>query len=157
MVQTKKMSTPMPLTRRGLQGLKRRVRLGYMGSVLGIGLAVCVGAILIYGPRDLQHGSVSRMGTGDGFEERRLRILKNITSDPCNVTALGNQVSCDCNLKNYPQEIFSWEEKQSGAVALYIVGVLYMFVALAIVCDEFFVPALERIVEVADISDDVGR
>lgn len=26
---------------------------------------------------------------------------------------------------------------------LYILGVLYMFVALAIVCDEFFVPALE--------------
>ena len=31
-----------------------------------------------------------------------------------------------------------------GYLALYAVGVLYMFLALAIVCDEFFVPALEE-------------
>lgn len=30
-------------------------------------------------------------------------------------------------------------------IAFYIIGVLYMFLALAIVCDEFFVPALEEI------------
>ena len=30
-------------------------------------------------------------------------------------------------------------------VTLYIIGILYMFLALAIVCDEFFVPALEEI------------
>jgi len=30
-----------------------------------------------------------------------------------------------------------------GAAVLHAVGMLYMFVALAVVCDEFFVPALE--------------
>jgi K+-dependent Na+/Ca+ exchanger-like protein len=30
-------------------------------------------------------------------------------------------------------------------IAFYVIGVLYMFLALAIVCDEFFVPALEEI------------
>lgn len=30
-------------------------------------------------------------------------------------------------------------------VAVYIIGILYMFLALAIVCDEFFVPALEEL------------
>ena len=30
---------------------------------------------------------------------------------------------------------------------LHIIGVMYMFLALAIACDEFFVPALEMIVE----------
>ena len=29
----------------------------------------------------------------------------------------------------------------------YIIGIFYMFIALAIVCDEFFVPALEVYVE----------
>ena len=30
-----------------------------------------------------------------------------------------------------------------GLIVIYIIGILYMFLALAIVCDEFFVPALE--------------
>jgi hypothetical protein len=63
---------------------------------------------------------------------------------------------CNELLTNYPAEAFTWEAKKNGAVALYIFGVLYMFVALAIVCDEFFVPALECIVDAAGISDDVG-
>lgn len=32
-----------------------------------------------------------------------------------------------------------------------------MFVALAIVCDEFFVPSLDVIIEKLDITDDVGE
>jgi len=39
---------------------------------------------------------------------------------------------------------------------LYFMGVCYMFIALAIVCDEFFVPALEVIVEKLDITPDVA-
>ncbi len=31
------------------------------------------------------------------------------------------------------------------SLTLYILGILYMFLALAIVCDEFFVPALEEL------------
>jgi K+-dependent Na+/Ca+ exchanger-like protein len=39
---------------------------------------------------------------------------------------------------------------------LYMAGVAYMFVALAIVCDEFFVPALEVYVDIFKISMDVA-
>ena len=35
-------------------------------------------------------------------------------------------------------------------------GLVYMFVALAIVCDEFFVPALDVIIEVLGCSEDVA-
>lgn len=35
-------------------------------------------------------------------------------------------------------------------------GLMYMFIALAIVCDEFFVPALGVITEKLDISEDVA-
>mmetsp|Transcript_41669 Transcript_41669/g.94030 ORF Transcript_41669/g.94030 Transcript_41669/m.94030 type:complete len:760 (+) Transcript_41669:191-2470(+) len=41
-------------------------------------------------------------------------------------------------------------------LVFYFLGVLYMFCALAIVCDEFFVPALEVFVEENDISMDVA-
>ncbi|XP_071333747.1 sodium/potassium/calcium exchanger 2-like isoform X4 [Trachinotus anak] len=56
----------------------------------------------------------------------------------------------------YPPDIFSLEERRQGAVALHMFGMIYMFIALAIVCDEFFVPALTVITEKLTISDDVA-
>ncbi|KAG7242684.1 hypothetical protein INR49_020057 [Caranx melampygus] len=56
----------------------------------------------------------------------------------------------------YPEDIFSVEQRQQGWVVLHIIGMIYMFVALAIVCDEFFVPALEVITVKMEISDDVA-
>ena len=41
-------------------------------------------------------------------------------------------------------------------VVVPILGVMYMFAALAIVCDEFFVPALEEMVTALEISNDVA-
>jgi K+-dependent Na+/Ca+ exchanger-like protein len=41
-------------------------------------------------------------------------------------------------------------------VFVYSVGTLYFFVAIAIVCDELFVPALEEIAAAWDMSDDVA-
>ena len=41
-------------------------------------------------------------------------------------------------------------------MGFYILGVIYMFVALAIVCDEFFVPSLDVIIEKIGFSEDVA-
>lgn len=57
---------------------------------------------------------------------------------------------------DYPADLFSLEQRRQGAVALHIFGMLYMFISLAIVCDEFFVPALTVITEKLGISDDVA-
>ncbi|XP_056870733.1 sodium/potassium/calcium exchanger 1-like isoform X4 [Takifugu flavidus] len=57
---------------------------------------------------------------------------------------------------DYPEDLFSLEQRQQGWVFLHIVGMIYMFVALAIVCDEFFVPGLEVITNKLEISDDVA-
>ncbi|XP_041635670.1 sodium/potassium/calcium exchanger 2-like isoform X2 [Cheilinus undulatus] len=56
----------------------------------------------------------------------------------------------------YPQDLFSLAERRQGAVVLHMFGMIYMFIALAIVCDEFFVPALTVITEKLTISDDVA-
>ena len=56
----------------------------------------------------------------------------------------------------YPKEIFTLEQRRQGAVILHVIGMIYMFVALAIVCDEFFVPSLEVIIEKLNISEDVA-
>ncbi|XP_065168869.1 sodium/potassium/calcium exchanger Nckx30C isoform X3 [Atheta coriaria] len=56
----------------------------------------------------------------------------------------------------FPADLFTMEQRRQGAVVLHVLGVIYMFVALAIVCDEFFVPALDVIIEKLDIADDVA-
>ncbi|XP_053321861.1 sodium/potassium/calcium exchanger 2 isoform X2 [Spea bombifrons] len=56
----------------------------------------------------------------------------------------------------YPEDIFSLEDRKRGAVVLHIFGMIYMFIALAVVCDEFFVPSLTVITEKLVISDDVA-
>ncbi|RVE60630.1 hypothetical protein OJAV_G00182880 [Oryzias javanicus] len=56
----------------------------------------------------------------------------------------------------YPPDLFTLSERRQGAVVLHMFGMIYMFIALAIVCDEFFVPALTVITEKLNISDDVA-
>ncbi|XP_055849274.1 sodium/potassium/calcium exchanger Nckx30C isoform X4 [Episyrphus balteatus] len=56
----------------------------------------------------------------------------------------------------FPPDLFTKEQLENGAVICHIIGVIYMFVALAIVCDEFFVPSLDVIIEKLGITDDVA-
>ncbi|XP_045112186.1 sodium/potassium/calcium exchanger Nckx30C-like isoform X9 [Portunus trituberculatus] len=56
----------------------------------------------------------------------------------------------------FPPDLFTLEERRKGAILLHVLGMIYMFVALAIVCDEFFVPALDVIIEKLQISEDVA-
>ncbi|XP_026677762.1 sodium/potassium/calcium exchanger Nckx30C-like, partial [Diaphorina citri] len=56
----------------------------------------------------------------------------------------------------FPPDPFTMEQKRNGAVILHILGVLYMFVALAVVCDEFFVPSLDVIIDRLQVQEDVA-
>uniref|UniRef100_A0A8C9ETJ9 Solute carrier family 24 member 4 n=1 Tax=Pavo cristatus TaxID=9049 RepID=A0A8C9ETJ9_PAVCR len=53
-------------------------------------------------------------------------------------------------IHEFPEDIFTNKERQQGGVLLHIIAALYMFYALAIVCDDFFVPSLEKICEVCN-------
>lgn len=48
-------------------------------------------------------------------------------------------------MDDFPRDWFTEEERAAGAVVLHIVASLYLFLALALVCDKYFVPAVERI------------
>jgi len=56
----------------------------------------------------------------------------------------------------FPKDLFSKKQLAQGFVALHVLGLIYMFVALAIVCDEFFVPSLDVIIDKLGISEDVA-
>uniref|UniRef100_T1JMY4 Sodium/calcium exchanger membrane region domain-containing protein n=1 Tax=Strigamia maritima TaxID=126957 RepID=T1JMY4_STRMM len=56
----------------------------------------------------------------------------------------------------FPTDLFTNDQRRKGAVLLHVLGLVYMFVALAIVCDEFFVPSLDVIIERLEIVEDVA-
>ncbi|KAG8180447.1 hypothetical protein JTE90_022793 [Oedothorax gibbosus] len=76
------------------------------------------------------------------------QILRHLMSDPA--APATNKTA------QFPEDLFTLEERKKGAVLFHVIGLVYMFVALAIVCDEFFVPSLDVITEKAGISEDVA-
>lgn len=91
-----------------------------------------------------------------------LLVYLVVVADSSNDTdnnAVNNTRPCDYHFTEtafYPKEIFTECQIQDGAVVFHVIGMLYMFVALALICDEFFVPALEVIIATLGISDDVA-
>jgi len=48
-------------------------------------------------------------------------------------------------VEQFPRDQFTDTERRQGAVVLHIILAVYMFLALAIVCDDYFVPSCERV------------
>ncbi|RVE71813.1 hypothetical protein OJAV_G00055380 [Oryzias javanicus] len=56
----------------------------------------------------------------------------------------------------FPADLFSVEQRREGWVILHVLGIMYMFVSLVVVCDEFFVPAVGVIMDMLAIPEDVA-
>ena len=48
-------------------------------------------------------------------------------------------------VEQFPHDQFSALQRRQGAIVLHALLAAYMFVALALVCDDYFVPSCERI------------
>ncbi|KAM3861623.1 sodium/potassium/calcium exchanger 4 [Diretmus argenteus] len=59
-------------------------------------------------------------------------------------------------IHEFPDDLFTNSERKSGAILLHILATLYMFLGLAIICDDYFVTSLEKICEKLDLSEDVA-
>lgn len=51
------------------------------------------------------------------------------------------------DIEQFPKGFTTQEQRKNGLVIFHFVIATYMFIALAIVCDDYFVPSLERISE----------
>ncbi|XP_058055768.1 sodium/potassium/calcium exchanger 5 isoform X2 [Anopheles bellator] len=59
-------------------------------------------------------------------------------------------------IDDFPRDLFTEEQRQNGAIVLHAIASLYLFVALAVVCDKYFVPAVEMICQALNMSNDVA-
>ncbi|XP_075722252.1 sodium/potassium/calcium exchanger 4-like [Rhipicephalus microplus] len=56
----------------------------------------------------------------------------------------------------FPPDLFSHEARAKGGVLVHILVVLYMFYALAVVCDDYFIASLEECCARLNLSEDVA-
>ncbi|KAI4466460.1 sodium/potassium/calcium exchanger [Holotrichia oblita] len=59
-------------------------------------------------------------------------------------------------IEDFPADFFTDKQRQDGGIVVHIFISLYLFVALAVVCDKFFVPAVEKICQALNMSSDVA-
>ncbi|XP_068410752.1 sodium/potassium/calcium exchanger 4 isoform X2 [Eschrichtius robustus] len=126
---------------------RREMLLQQVGFVCAILALVCCASGL-FGSWGHKTASASKHVLPDTWRSRRLMAPVNGTQTAKNCT--------DPAIHEFPTDLFSNSERQHGAVLLHILGALYMFYALAIVCDDFFVPSLEKICEKLHLSEDVA-
>lgn len=48
-------------------------------------------------------------------------------------------------IDDFPEDFFTQPQRQNGYVIVHFMISIYIFIALAIVCDDYFVPSMERI------------
>ncbi|XP_005797857.2 sodium/potassium/calcium exchanger 1-like [Xiphophorus maculatus] len=98
----------------------------------------------------------STYSTKEGPEHKSSFLDPIDDRHPSPESSISDPVSCVRRRRMiYPSDLFSIEDRRHGWVALHVFGMIYAFVALLIVCDQFFVPSLGVIMEKLAISDDV--
>ncbi|XP_071361519.1 sodium/potassium/calcium exchanger 2-like [Trachinotus anak] len=148
-------------TRHHYQRVKRKLRPGrIMGFIISLAVVctVCSWSALSLATTAATELESSAEGSAEGaVPQRTLLQYHNLSAAPEDMpVAMQSSSEVEMNHGDYPTDYFTVEERRQGYVVLHMCGMLYMFIALAIVCDEFFVPALTVITEKLEISDDVA-
>ncbi|NXX84979.1 NCKX2 protein, partial [Urocolius indicus] len=145
------------------QNVKKKMRLirviGLIVSVVAIStFSLSISAFFKMEPHSVAvAGSLNSQKVVRGHQRTLLDFTEqNKNSASGSEEAENDNVTDDHAKGEYPTDLFSLEQRRKGAVILHVIGMIYMFIALAIVCDEFFVPSLTVITEKMNISDDVA-
>ena len=119
--------TPVGVTLRGRYQIRAAVQTVVFGALL-----MGYGVFHVY---STSVSSLSSSSPDDGFQ---FRFLEQDDNNATTAAAIDNDD--DTVMCSSLQVASSW-----WMTTIYVIGILYMFLALAIVCDEFFVPALEEL------------
>ncbi|XP_058034316.1 sodium/potassium/calcium exchanger 3 isoform X1 [Ahaetulla prasina] len=139
----------------------RAGQLCLLASLLGLLLLSCARAGQRAGRSDAAAVYESLnfdLETSDKWLGRRLlqETEDNVTDKPEEVKHLYRKNCTEPALREFPSDVFTNEDRRHGAVILHAFCAVYMFYALAIICDDFFVPSLEKICERLHLSEDVA-
>jgi Ca2+/Na+ antiporter len=145
---------------------KRTDRLASVFAIYGVGLA-CIAAVYIYRPAtsplagsaDFEAAAASRkliVRTDPDPEVCRPKVEKIVKSE------FPEDLFCpDSDFANktlYPDgtDYSKCDSLTNGGILLHVFAIIVMFYGIALLCDNYFEPALERICEFLDLEDDVA-
>ncbi|XP_061628131.1 sodium/potassium/calcium exchanger 3-like isoform X1 [Phyllopteryx taeniolatus] len=121
-------------------------------------IQICLfGALLLVvkGLSSLADGSGSSYSTNHQGRWEGRRLLQTVD----NSSTVEMEIEKNCTspaLHEFPTDLFTNKERTEGAVALHVLCTIYLFCALALVCDDYFVPSLEKICKHLHLSEDVA-
>jgi len=140
--------------------LLRRVRgkrgdgLSYVFGIYGVGLMICAVGWMAYGPSTPSEATpVSR------------RLLEPGWFDPGSNAGYCDPPPVKIVKSEFPKDVFcedgeelsdGCEGLKKGGILLHVWCIIVMFYGIALLCDNYFEPALERICEFLDLEDDVA-
>lgn len=101
----------------------------------------------------IQAPETDSSGLRPGVNDGTLRWTRRLMQEKSDNQSLDQPRAA---IHEFPEDIFTKEQRKKGAVILHALCAIYMFYALAIVCDDYFVPSLEKISENLQLSEDVA-
>ncbi|KAF3705972.1 Sodium/potassium/calcium exchanger 3 [Channa argus] len=114
----------------------------------GVGLVA-----IIWLTQVIQAPETASSGLHPGVNGRTLGWTRRLLQEKADNQSLDEPRAA---IHEFPEDIFTKEQRKKGAVLLHVLCAIYMFYALAIVCDDYFVPSLEKISENLQLSEDVA-
>lgn len=98
----------------------------------------------------LTNATLGPLGASTVSISRTSTLLDNFT------TTVSAYICSPPAYKEFPPDLFTNEQRYHGAMILHFILVIYMFIALSIVCDEYFVTSLDKICERLGFGEDVA-
>nr|AAP57526.1 K-independent Na+/Ca2+ exchanger JSX [Mus musculus] len=83
--------------------------------------------------------------------------VRGVSLPPRLPRATGNSTQCAVSpASEFPEGFFTKQESTDGGIVIYFLIILYMCMAISIVCDKYFLPSLEVISDSLGLSQDVA-
>ncbi|XP_041645761.1 sodium/potassium/calcium exchanger 3 [Cheilinus undulatus] len=132
---------------------KRKELFAFQMCFAGVLLGLVVG-LQTLAQKAGYHVSNSMVEEGARWESRHL--LQEVYDNESKLYAEPEKNCTEPAIHEFPRDYFTNQERIDGAVGLHVLCAVYMFYALALVCDDYFVPSLEKICERLHLSEDVA-
>jgi hypothetical protein len=87
------------------------------------------------------------------------RLLSSLSESASRKYIYHNETILQClrpDIEQFPKGFINQKYRRHGAVIIHFLIAIYMFIALAIVCDEYFVPSLNIICKRFNLKEDVA-
>lgn len=72
------------------------------------------------------------------------------------LTESNNESCVQPAILEFPRDLLNNNQRLHGGLILHFIGALYMFCAITIICDDYFVPVLDVICDRCNLQSDVA-